>query len=1842
MQKKAFTLINKGMNRDLSISKAGESSAYTNKNIRIIARDHDTLLSVTNERGTSEISLGTGINISGNLIGWSTLNNHIILFTTTTTVSAAGVVAQGTDYIYRVDYNPGASREFRLVLGNGDAYDTYLFSGNLGFRPNHPIEAITYYETESIQKVYWVDGINVLRMLNFMADSTERAYWSDGTYFDSNRWVNTSLCVSIEKDNAGNSRPNGVIQYLVTYVNKFGQETGYAWMSDIVYLSPSGVGGGADSTNLNRIILTIGKDSPTETERVAQPDDRYTHLRVYSIFRSVYDGQIISYLVGQYNIDKYESSGVHYGKKIVVIDDGSHLTSVDPSSILFLGSRNLYPGTMAQKDNTLFLGNLETNGASLPGVKDAIKAHMFANGSGTQMPFSDGVTWQAYCVQFMYSTDGAEYSMHIPYVENNGTYPYNNQLEYTSSVISTFKGGEKYRFGLMFRMDNGVNSEIYWIGDKVNGDKYPITVPDSKKIKRAIVKCRIPYQVIDAVKALAPKIKVTSVQLMVAEASYADRSIKAQGIINPTVFNVWDRYNDNLYSIPSWISRPRHSGYAWQHFTPIHNATSSTGEIECNYWETELEPTPYYRMQNYYTESAKYLDTFEGMPADENDFLMVVYGLQCYRGDWGQIKYVARAYVVKAKLLDSTNSTYVSHLQSFNFASHEDLFPILSVIKKKTYYDTEHTNSEYTIEVLGSWALYGKGKGDNCLKSTYNSLVTWIEETGGVSPEYIFSYDIFYSALGKYCREHRGKTYYWNFKVPNTPYTSPGAAAGTGSGQWQDIRNEAKTQGGNYIPSFYRKHLMFVDENVVTLDSPEIFYEAVSLDHADELKLRIIGVAKISGCISDDIVEGTQGMLPGQNHIKENFSGFGSEGYLDGIQTWPLWEEYGLVEKPNDEDEGFEVPQEVKERTSAHYTKGVGTVRYWMHMWNHIGLIDNYTDEDVTVFDGDAYSRLRKKAFANLKFSYSTIFTTNGGWSSDSLDDIRIFNYTSSQYVGLKINDRTRYYDAVINTTLTPPGDIKYPISFSTGAPIVGEEIEPDGSFLFSGGAIPITYSSSPHVVIALPSVIDPEHPDYYTQTILPYISNFESALTVPVRETVSESGTTNRYSGSLISWIESSNVTPKNYIYGNNPPTGWKYYSATGILSLVSNSDLRETDWYKKTWKPGVKYFGEEPVYVRLRYTYVTKSGTTPGDFKYMFVDISRFKVSDDGLRIDVDHPDFKNYNPGAITPSVENLVVVNYAEFNSATATAPSSEQIGTLQLETGTFTAYDVSTMYPYVDYAVNQEAFTMTVPGGSETVYEGDRYLFVGEIYQDFDSDPTTDTRYGGITLSAVANNRFVCAGPQFNIDSMSSQDAAHEYLNDIYGDQGDTFFQRFDALRTKPLGGDFENNVIDITSAMLETHINIDGRTDLQRGLRHIASLDTEKFDSLNKVYSQPNNFIVGRDLEDNTDDDTYRSSITWTLEKHDAAETDEWMHITLASSLKLDGDKGPCNALRRYQNRIIAFQDRCLSEILFNSRVQVNASDGIPIEIANSGKVDGKQVITSNSGCTNKWSIVEGKQALYYVDNINKAFCAFNGQVANLSEKLGFTAWFKEHNKMASWTPAASFPNFVSYYDRIHSDVYLVGGWDTNEPCLVYNEMLGVFTSFFDYANVPMMVNVDDEFVSFYKGAAANGKLYRQNRGKYNNFFGTYKPFSAMYRITPDPFGDKIWSNIEYRADFYDVNPTGSGSGSGEILEEGLIDGGVGTYKKDTTFDALKVWNEYQTTGNFTGTASLFNDGRLQKMFRIWRCQIPRAYGSTYGLDRIRNPWVNIEFKKNVPGTGQDQYGEELMQLHDATIIYYE
>lgn len=1592
MEQKAFTLLNKGMNRDLSISKAGESSAYENHNIRIIARDHDTLLSVTNERGNKQIVLGENVGIVGELVGWNVLNNQIILFTTDS------FNKNKPDYIYRIEYDDELG-SFRLKYGSMEG--RWLYNGNLGFSLEYPIESVVYFETEDIQKIYWVDGQHVLRFMNFMADDAEIARWDD-TYFDSNRYADFGVSVGINKDNSGNTRANGIVQYLLTYYNKHGQETGVVWVSDLVYLSPVDRGGVADGTNSNKVTL-----------KFSEMDKSFTHYRVYSIFRSALNGTTVAYIVAD---GEMQSAGA------IVIDDGAHLVAEDVQRLLYLGSQEVKPGTLTHKDQTLFLGDLQSIGKeNYDAMESAVKSMYDSNGNSK-------------CITFRLSDSESSVIGDIPYHTDTGAYEYDSQLNLTSSQILSFKGGEKYRFALTFRRKDGTTTEAFWIGDAEN-TLYPVIDSSAGKIKRVVAECALPDSVVSAMENCG----FETAQLMIAEATYADRSVKAQGILNPTMFNVWDRYNDRLYVQSSWISRPRNSSFATRHFEPVHNSTGSTGEIECNYWTTTGEPTPYYRLSG-----DKYVDQFDGRSFA--DCIMMIYYIKELSG-----RYDGAIYLVEGS---ATTDAGLDLLKKYKFQESD-----VSVGSDSWVVDGD--GFSISIKYTGA-----KSSKTNSIEDLYKQLKAGCINVLGLSGRDMVEE----SRFNTWCtRSERGA--YFNKVLPNNVYYYDFSALNNGTNpsdsdllaRWGNQADSEEPDSLNYIPSYYRKHLMFVDENIVTLNSPELEYEAVSFDNAEKYKLRIVGIARITNTSSDYTVDATPGRLAGENLLREKFIGD-----TDGIISWPLWKENGL--KPNPKD-GSVVPEDERDRTPEDYKWSEDTVSYWLHMWNHSGKITGFTSSD------DDYSRLNSKVFANLRYSYDTIYNYNEDykWEREiQSGSLRVYNYTSDQYVSLKCGDKTIYYDANIRQSLLPPGSLKYPILYSKESFESGEEAFTDAAFLYVNSPVQMNYFSSAHAVVALPTV---KSSSTYTQTILPYLGD------------------------------------------------------ASGAVSVANN----------------------------------------------------------------------------AIMPWLAN-----------------------------GTVTAANT--------YLLDQERYDLGTNSRSSSWSPYEKYLFIGEIYYDFSDN---DTRYGD-----VKNNRFVTAGPQYTLSKLQKS-------KKMYANQGDTYFQRWDCLKTKPASTtDATNGVIDITSFMVETHINIDGRTDNQREIGLIASIDTAKYGQLNSVYSQQNNYFAQRDLDEDFNQDSYRSSITWTLEKADSAETDEWSHITLANTLKLDGDKGYCNALRRFQNSIIAFQDKGIAEVLFNSRTQLTTTDGVPVEIANSGKVDGKRYISNKYGCTNKWSIVEGKSALYFIDNINKAFCAFNGNIAPLSSQLGFDVWFRRNNRLKAWTPA-HFENFVSFYDRINSDVYLVHDSGDGMPCLVYNEILGAFTSFFDYRRVPMMTNVSDKFISF-----RDSILWKQNEGLYCNFFGQQNDFWVSYRVTPDPYGDKIWTNIDYRADFFEILDKDA---KDLVPEKDFINGDLGkfavsgispgmniigrpegnvtvvagrdVYKENETFTSYKVTDEYQTTGDVSMATDTSKIDPVRKKFRIWRLTIPRALKhdtNKRGLDRIRNPWVNIEFRKKVTDN------KLLMQLHDIVVKYFE
>lgn len=474
-------------------------------------------------------------------------------------------------------------------------------------------------------------------------------------------------------------------------------------------------------------------------------------------------------------------------------------------------------------------------------------------------------------------------------------------------------------------------------------------------------------------------------------------------------------------------------------------------------------------------------------------------------------------------------------------------------------------------------------------------------------------------------------------------------------------------------------------------------------------------------------------------------------------------------------------------------------------------------------------------------------------------------------------------------------------------------------------------------------------------------------------------------------------------------------------------------------------------------------------------------------------------------------------------------------------------------------------------------------------------------FGGNSELALRNNTWVNCGEE---KILVEREIPSPSLSITYT-EGDTYYQRFDCLKTYPYTLEDINSITDITSFMCETYINIEGRYDRNIGQKNNLVTTPAIFNLLNTAYSQKNNFFQYKILDSSIFSNVrFPNSITWSRPKINAAYIDNWASISLASNLDLDSDKGTLRSIKKFNNELFSFQDKGISKLLFNSRVQIPTSEGVPIEIANSGKMDGKVYVTTDLGCQNKWSICTTPNGIYFIDNMNHSLYLFNGQgIDPVSDRLGFRTFFKDYINTDKWE-SINWKNFITHYDVTNDDLYFTH----KDKCLSFSETLNQFTSFYSYEQVPLMFSLDGKFYSF-----KDNKIWMQEAGDYNSFFNVNKGYYSTVVANQEASLDKIITNIDLRSDMYNGN----------------------TLISDKTFDYLKISNEYQKVEqdlNFLRN----KPGALQRKFRIWRIQIGRDSTVIQGRqsDRIRNTWSKITLGHK----GEDK---NRMVFYDMNLHYY-
>ena len=1663
--------VNKGMQRDYSMDKASQEFAYENKNIRITTTGSNSFLSVTNEKSTEfimNLSKDNNNNASVYVLGSASIENYIVVFTK----------EGGYDCILRID----ASDE-------NDIKKFVLYEGNLDFSIDNPIECITSYEVDSVQKVYWVDGKNQPRYIDV---EVETPYPSSET-FSFVPIVSNNIQVSIEKQNdgAGNFE-SGVVQYYITGYKKYGAESNALYVSPLYYISPSDRGGKPGDKQACSFRLTINIE-----------DNNIDHVRVYSVCRFTKNATPIVTIVQDVSKTEFEGS-------LIVIDTNNGIP-VASTDVMFLGGNTIIANTIEQKDNTLFLGNVEVKSSTLSddNIIDLLTEDNFTLEFGLKAVPSNNLTTNTY-------------------------YPYKPFMDGSSETTTTFKYLEWYRFGIQFQLNTLEWTPTYFLKDIQNTINPTVQNPESRLIYNpygddievhylTMISCILSERLVDTLKSKG----IVGWRLMMAQHDSSTRTIKSQGIVLPTQFNLRERVSENCYGTPVWTIGQCLHGFHYVNIDSDYEKTSAIVPLQNKLYNRALT---YTLLPNaiYYNKDASSSST--------KNTAYLLDNIYCKRSFFTSSNY----YCVSIIPYLTIDRLYTwDHPEWDNWGSYTgDVF--YGELKIKVSNGT--TTKKYTIGRSSSYTsntdssithikkLYGQRK-SGCNELSNNLKGLFWSDIGEFYIQGLIKSNGTTMKVKELSNYTGGAKVFLDGEIPSggeiRDWVSPSSETWNRSlGElvrdftYNIVEGSKENFGGNF----------FIDANLCNFISPDIS------SVVEGMSFRIIGGAEVASVIADYRITPESNVV-GTSYYKaaewvfHNYKCKVANNVFTGIHSYPLWPYNNKL--------------------------------YYINYWNQSGSI---------IGDGDKL-KLKTKKFANMWYLNTKYFV-------NTLDYSKIYELkqcedttTISSYIYKSEYENLLFPKAGVNGVyINSEGN---PINESFPLEHVDRVLSEGNSFggYSNIGTVSIKSKASNHIVFKLPNseilgfkeILPNYMPNYRHENGTNYdividadiFGNFNSKTVLTTRyASINPNSNTEllKEVKELYEYSKASNddISAKLVVKGGSSfILTYKKDNITHTLSFGYGDNI------------------VGPVGVSSE-NFDFKVGQLLTLFDYSMVFSSRKKTYEDTHE--------RKYDITFYMIDNKQTIVLTKSSF----------------AFYAGFITYNPEVTSGSYYNYETTENTFL-----SSKQVESNDK-LFIGEFYVPYNPS----TFMGGDTQNAKELNVYIPISGVYNTDIITGNDGEKYTIG--YGLEGDTFYQRWDHVRISPISDSDTNQPVDALSVMLETHINLDGDYRTMRGRLDVTNINPENTNNLvNDVYSQSNNYITSSILDEKCNDSEHSTMYMWSLPKQPMGDIDNWTQIRTSSANNLDGDKGKLTKIVNWNNKLLAFQEKGISIINYNNQTTISQNEGVPVEIANSGKVTGHYYISTSQGCKNKWSITSSPYSLYFIDSYNKSINAFSDKITPLSTTNLFSDWIIQNEHDSIWKPNGN-PNFGfrSFYDPVNKDVYFVNG----EHCLCYNELLSQFTSFYDYEKMDTLNTINGHVYSI-----CGSKLYKMFEGEdYCNLFGSQKPYYMTYKINKDPFMDKTWTNIEYRAD---------------IFESGIIghkDAILSTPLK--TFDKFEVWNEYQY--------GISNMSKARCKFRIWREQIPRdTREDTRGFNRIRNPWIMLKLEKTTDT-------DKRMEFHDLLIKY--
>lgn len=332
-----------GMNRDLSPNDYPNVCYYDAENFRVV---------VDNSDGMSSSSMST---VKGNLssfilptdtvlLGYAVLRDYLVILAKNSTDTTT------PDRIYKILVSeildttslPVTLSDVHIKNG-GDL----VYRADLGFDLNYPIRVVANYENSSVQKIYWVDGLNTLKHLNIIHNDT----YNDLVNLDSQLLEilpnHTYGTYELEESIGGHLKA-GRIQYSYQLYSVSGTETMFAPPSNLYNVTKSNITDG---------ISFVGSELEDEINKSIRVTITFSS-DVYSVFDRI---RLVALTYEEYNdtpVVRVVAEQPLTSSTLTITDYGNSIGELVLEEFQVI-KNDLIPATIESKNNYLFAANLQ-------------------------------------------------------------------------------------------------------------------------------------------------------------------------------------------------------------------------------------------------------------------------------------------------------------------------------------------------------------------------------------------------------------------------------------------------------------------------------------------------------------------------------------------------------------------------------------------------------------------------------------------------------------------------------------------------------------------------------------------------------------------------------------------------------------------------------------------------------------------------------------------------------------------------------------------------------------------------------------------------------------------------------------------------------------------------------------------------------------------------------------------------------------------------------------------------------------------------------------------------------------------------------------------------------------------------------------------------------------------------------------------------------------------------------------------------------------------------------------------------------------------------------------------